>query len=173
MKSDELKAKIEIIMDEMDNFSYEKEELEKRASSLDSDALQLKKEKELLLSEQKKMEEEKIRMEAERKAVVAQAVANAKMKEEIDKSRDSLKILGEAINENKLLEEKNRADLELIEIKRKELESLQSLKDDLEKRESILAKEKAVIRESNRILDIRRDKIKAREQQLQIEAEIE
>ena len=32
MKSDELKAKIEIIMDEMDNFSYEKEELEKRAS---------------------------------------------------------------------------------------------------------------------------------------------
>lgn len=173
MKSDELKAKIEIIMDEMDNFSYEHEELEKRASSLDSDALQLKKEKELLLSEQKKMEEEKIRMEAERKAVVAQAVANAKMKEEIDKSRDSLKILGEAINENKLLEEKNRADLELIEIKRKELESLQSLKDDLEKRESILAKEKAVIRESNRILDIRRDKIKAREQQLQIEAEIE
>lgn len=173
MKSEELKAKIEIIMDEMDNISFEKEELEKRALSLDSSALQLKSDKEALLVEQKKIEEEKIRMEAERKAVVAQAVNNARLKEDIDKGKDSLRELGEKIKELELKEERNKADMELLDIRRKDLSNLEELKKDLEQREAIMTKKEAIIRESNRRLDIRRAKITAREQQLQIDAEIE
>ena len=63
--------------------------------------------------------------------------------------------------------------MELLDIRRKDLSNLEELKKDLEQREAIMTKKEAIIRESNRRLDIRRAKITAREQQLQIDAEIE
>lgn len=173
MKSEELKQKIEIIMDEIDNFALEHEEAEKRASTLDIREHQLRAFENKLDEDKKELEEEKLRIKGEREAVVKQAVANAKVKDEIEKGKQTLMTLATRVEEAELQEKKAKIESDALEDKKKELGDLQTLKDDLERREAILAKEKAIIRESNRILDIRREKIKARETQLQMESEIE
>lgn len=173
MKNSTLKDKIEEIMDELDNFAFEHEEAEKRASTLEEKDHELRAFENRLAEQERAIKQSEERLMQENEAVQKQAEINLKKQIDIDKAKDSLAKLGQYIVESEEAEKRLKAENDLLDKKKKELGDLEALKEDLEKREALLAKEKAIINESNRVLDIRRQKITAREAQLQIEAEIE
>jgi len=113
--------------------------------------------------------EDKLKQEKEYIARMNKDLKEKELKNESDK-----KYLDEIKKEKETLEEK-KAELIIQETKTKEeIKILSTLKEKeklIEDRESVVAKSEAVDAERKRMLDIREDRIKNREHQLQIEQE--
>lgn len=149
------------------------ETLEKRQAETESYEREVRELEKTILERERKLTLSEEELQKEKEGLSKKREELALYERKLEKSKHAIVEAGKAI---KTMDEKifamKQEELLALEKKRKEIAGMQPVITELEKREALLKKEIGIDRKRKELLDLREEKIKRREQQLQMEATI-
>lgn len=165
-KTEDIFKTIEVTLKELQGLDEKKSEIEKYELGVRELEKKVNKKEEDLNLKEEELDKKEDGFTQKRKELVEYEKRLERVKNKNVEAGENIRILGDKIIEFK-------REQTILDTKRKEITSLAPKFKELERQQSLLAKEKAIDRRRKELLDKREEKVHRREKELQIEESLE